>query len=89
MPTVKIVDNVKRFYLQKGLGGWNRIYCVVTSIHTLPLRTNSEVKNKPSDSEANSFANLSRDSDEDMMEEDEEDVEESITHKLTSLVDVT
>ena len=39
-------------------------------------------------SESNSFANLSRISDEDIMEEDEEDVEESLTHKLTSRVDV-
>ena len=42
-----------------------------------------------SDSESNSFTNLSRISDEDIMEEDQEDVEESLTHKLTSLVDVT
>ena len=31
----------------------------------------------------------SRISDEDIMEEDQEDVEESLTHKLTSRVDVT
>ena len=42
-----------------------------------------------SDSELNSFANLSRISDEDIMEEDEEDVEESLTHKQTLRVDVT
>ena len=42
-----------------------------------------------SDSECNSFTNLSRISDEDIMEEDQEDVEESLTHKLTSRVDVT
>ena len=42
-----------------------------------------------SDSEANSFANLSRMSNEDIMEEDLEDFEESRTHKLTSRVDVT
>ena len=36
-----------------------------------------------SDSESNSFANLSRISDEDIKEEDQEDVEESLTHKLT------
>ena len=42
-----------------------------------------------SDSESNSFANLLRISDEDIMEEDLEDVEESLTHKLTSRVDVT
>ena len=42
-----------------------------------------------SDSESNSFTNLSRISDEDIMEEDQEDVEESLTHKLTSRVDVT
>ena len=39
--------------------------------------------------EWNSFANLSRRSDEDIMVEDQEDVEESLTHKLTSSVDVT
>ena len=43
----------------------------------------------PSDSESNSFTNLLRISDEDIMEEDQEDVEESLTHKLTSHVDVT
>ena len=42
-----------------------------------------------SDSELNSFANLSRISDEDIEEEDQEDVEESLTHKLTSRFDVT
>ena len=36
------------------------------------------------DSESNSFANLSRISDEDIKEEDQEDVEESLTHKLMS-----
>ena len=41
-----------------------------------------------SDSDLNSFANLSRISDEDVMEEDLEDVEESLTHKLTSRSDV-
>ena len=42
-----------------------------------------------SDSEPNTFANLSRISDEDIMEVDQEDVEESLTQKLTSRVDVT
>ena len=42
-----------------------------------------------SDSESNSFTNLSRISDEDIMEEDREDVEESLTHKLMSRIDVT
>ena len=42
-----------------------------------------------SDSESNSFANLSRISDEDIEEEDQEDVEESLTHKLTSRFDAT
>ena len=42
-----------------------------------------------SDSESNSFANLSRISDEDIKGEDQEDVEESLTHKLTSRFDVT
>ena len=41
-----------------------------------------------SDSESNSFANLSRISDEDIEEEDQEDVE-SLTRKLTSRFDVT
>ena len=40
------------------------------------------------DSESNSFANLSRISDEDIKEEDQEDVEESLTHKLMSHFDV-
>ena len=42
-----------------------------------------------SDSESNSFANLTRISDEDIIQEDVEDViKESLTHKLTSRVDV-
>ena len=41
-----------------------------------------------SNSEPNSFADLSRISDENIMEEDQEDVKESLTHKLTSRVDV-
>ena len=56
---------------------------------TLPLRRNTEVKKMSSDSESNSFANLSRISDEDIEEEDQEDVKESLTHKLTSRFDVT
>ena len=35
------------------------------------------------DSESNSFANSSRISDHDIMEEDQENVEESLTHELT------
>ena len=42
-----------------------------------------------SDSESNSFANLLRSSDEDIVVEDEQDVEESLTHKRMSCVDVT
>ena len=42
-----------------------------------------------SHSELHSVANLTRISDEDIMEEDKEDVEESLTHKLTSRFDVT
>ena len=42
-----------------------------------------------SDSESNSFANLSRISDGDIKGEDQGDVEESLTHKLTSRFDVT
>ena len=41
-----------------------------------------------SDSERISFTNLLRGSDKEIMMEDEEDVEESLTHKLTSRVDV-
>ena len=63
--------------------------CVFRFVYTLPLRRNSEVKKISSDSEANSFANLSRISDEDIMEGNQEDVEESLTHKLTSRVDIT
>ena len=85
---------VELFYLQKWSGDWNPIYCVVTSIclfrfvSTLLLGRNSEVK-KISDFESNSFTNLSRISDKDIMEEDQEDVEGSLTHKLTSRVDIT
>ena len=63
--------------------------CVFRFVYTLPLRRNSGVKKISSDSGPNSIANLSRISDEDIMEEDLEDVEESLTHKLTSRVDVT
>ena len=63
--------------------------CVFRFVYTLPLRRISEVKKTSSDSESHSFANLSRISDKDIMEEDQEDVEESLTHKLTSRVDVT
>ena len=42
-----------------------------------------------SDSDSNSFANLSRSSYEGIMEEDQADVKESLAHKLTSRVDVT
>ena len=55
----------------------------------MPLRRNPEVKKISSDFESNSFANLARISDENMMEEDLEDVEESLTHKLASRVDAT
>ena len=42
-----------------------------------------------SDSEENSFANVSRSYVEDIAVEDWKDVEEYLTHKLTSRVDVT
>ena len=58
-------------------------------IYTLPLRRNSEVKKISSDFESISFANLSKISDKDVMEEDQKDVEESLSHKLTSRVDAT
>ena len=58
-------------------------------VYTLPLRRNSEVNKISSDSESNSFANLSRISDEDIMQEDQEDVGETLTQKLTSRIDVT
>ena len=73
---------VELFYPQKWSGDCNRIYCVVTSVYvfrfvyTLPLRRHSKVKKMSSDSESNNFTNLSRISDEDIMEED---VEESPT----------
>ena len=60
--------------------------CVQVFLH---LFYTSEVKKISSDSESNSFANLSKISDEDIMEEDQEDVEESLTNKVTSDVDVT
>ena len=63
--------------------------CVFRFADTLPLRRNSEVNKISSDSESNSFVNLSKISDKDIMEEDREDVEESLTHKLTSRIDVT
>ena len=63
--------------------------CVFRFVYTLPLRRNSGVKKISSDSGPNSIANLSRISDEDIMEEDPADVEESLTHKLTSRVDAT
>ena len=62
--------------------------CVLRFVYTLPLRRISEVKKTSSDSESNSFANLSRISDEDIEEEDQKDVEESLIHKLTSRFDV-
>ena len=99
MPTIKLLilqaRKVELFYLQKWSGYWNQIYWVVMSVcvfrfvYTLPLRRNSEVNKISSDSESNSFTNLSRISDEDIMEEDREDVEESLTHKLMSRIDVT
>ena len=58
-------------------------------VYTLPLRRIAEVKKTSSDSESNKIVNLSRISDKNIMEEDQEDVEESLTHKLTSRVDVT
>ena len=63
--------------------------CVSRFVYTLPLRRNSEVKKISSDFESNSFANLSKISDKDVMEEDQKDVEESLSHKLTSRVDAT
>ena len=63
-------------------------FCVFRFVYTLLLRRNSEIKKMSNNSEWNSYANLSRISDEDIMEEDEEDVEESLTHKLKSRVDV-
>ena len=63
--------------------------CVFRFVYALSLRRNSEVKKMSSDSESNSFANLSRISDKDIMEEDLEDVKKSLTHKLTSRVNVT
>ena len=63
--------------------------CVFRFVYTLPLSRNSGVKKISSDFESKSIANLSRISDEDIMEEDLEDIEESLTHKLTSRVDAT
>ena len=55
--------------------------CVFRFVYTLLLKRNSEVKNKSSDSESNSFANFWSSSDEDIMEDDEDDVEESSNTK--------
>ena len=63
--------------------------CVFRFVYTLPLRRNSEVNKISSDSESNDFASSSRISDEDIMEKDWEDVDKSLTHKLTSRIDVT
>ena len=60
--------------------------CVFRFVYTLPLRRNSEEKKISSDSESNSFTNLWRISNQDIMEADQEDVKESLTHKLTSRV---
>ena len=65
--------------------------CMTTPISKLqwtcrPILT--KVKKMSSDSEQNSFANLLRSSDEDIMEDEEGDVEESQTHKLKSCVDL-
>ena len=65
------------------------LVCVFRFVYTLPLSRNSEDKKISSDSESNSFANLSRISDKDIMEEDQKDVEEFLTHKLMSRIDVT
>ena len=40
------------------------------------------------ETESNSFANLARISDKDIMEEDQENVEESLKHKLISRFDI-
>ena len=59
----------------------NRIYCVVASIcvfrfvYTLPLRRNTEVKKLLTDSESNSFASLSRISDEHIVEDDVQEID--------------
>ena len=100
MPTIKTVDfrSTESWALLPSnmSGDLNWIYCAVTTIcvfrfvYTLLLRRNSELKKISSDSESNSFANLWRifDEDIDFVEEDEQDIEESLTHKLTSRVDV-
>ena len=62
-----------------------RVSRLVYTLLSLAIGRNSEVKkmilNDDSDSEWNSFANLSTSSDEYIMVEDEEDVEESLTHR--------
>ena len=55
-------------------------------VYTLPLRRNSEVKKISSDFESNSFANLSKISDKDVMKEDQKDFEESLSHKRHALM---
>ena len=88
MPTIKIVD----FTFKNGQDTGTEFIvsvCVFRFVYTLPLSRNSGVKKILSDFESNSIANLSRISDEDIMEEDLEDIEESLTHKLTSRVDAT
>ena len=85
------MGKVELFYLQKWLGDWNRIYCVLTSVcvfrfvYILLLNRNSEVKKISSDSESNSFANFWSSSDEDIMEDDEDVVEESSNTKTDNV----
>ena len=63
--------------------------CVFRFVYTLPLGRNSELKKISSDFDSNSFAILSRISEEDIIKEDQKDGEESLTHKLTSRIDAT
>ena len=100
MPTIKIVDFTSAQswailplkMVETGtefIALWRQFVCQVCLHLAIGEKLNLEVKKISSDSESNSFANLSGISDENIMEEDQEDVEESLTHKLTSRVHVT
>ena len=100
MPTIKIVDFTSAqswaiFPLKMVETGtefialWHQFVCQVCLHLAIGEKLNLEVKKISSDSESNSFANLSRIPDEEIKEEVQEVVEESLTHKLTSHFDVT
>ena len=85
MSKIKIVDFTSEqswaILPSKMVRRLNRIYCVVTSVCVFRFVCHREEiqRLRKYQFESNSFANLSRISDKDIMEEDQEDVEESLT----------